>query len=121
VSDTEERQGPRLFVIWLDAVDGSIAAYDGVMWPDGTADIHHRNHPPMRPMMTPEQHAEAVFGKLSRIVWADQDAAETERQAARLARAREYLEATAGSCRVQARLAALDVLSILDGKENDGE
>jgi hypothetical protein len=121
VSDIGERQGPRLFVIWLDAVDGSIAAYDGVMWPDGTADIHHRNHPPMRPMMTPEQHAEAVFGKLSRIVWADQAAAETDGQATRLARAREYLEATADSCRVQARAVAEDVLRILDGKETGGE
>jgi hypothetical protein len=51
----------------------------------------------------------------------NQDADEAEEQAARLAKARAYLEATAGSCRVQARLAALDVLRILDGKENDGD
>jgi hypothetical protein len=46
---------------------------------------------------------------------------ETDGQAARLALARQYLEATADSCRVQARTVAQDVLRILDGKENDGD
>jgi hypothetical protein len=45
---------------------------------------------------------------------------ETEQHADRLAAARAYLEATADSCRVQARTVAEDVLRILDGKEVTG-
>lgn len=76
---------PRLFQIWLDASDGSIATYDGVQWPDGTADVHHRHRRPDGVQWTPESLAQTIHGKLARIEW-------TPDHAATLAAIREYLE-----------------------------
>lgn len=60
-------QQPRLFQIWLDASDGSIATYDGVQWPDGTADVHYRHRRPDGVQWSPESLAETIHGKLARI------------------------------------------------------
>lgn len=63
-------QQPRLFQIWLDASDGSIATYDGVQWPDGTADVHHRYRRPDGVQWTPESLARMLHGKQARVEWA---------------------------------------------------
>jgi hypothetical protein len=61
-----------LFVLWLDASDGSIATCDGVRWPDGTATVHHRHFAGMTSThASPEAAAWAAHGKQARIVWPD--------------------------------------------------
>lgn len=63
-------QQPRLFVLWLDASDDSVATYDGVQWPDGTADVRNRHWTPPGVQWSPESLARAIHGKQARIEWA---------------------------------------------------
>lgn len=85
-------QQPRLFQIWLDASDGSIATYDGVQWPDGTADVHHRYRRPDGVQWSPERLAETIHGKQARVEWTPDAAAglreRAERAEAQVARVR---------------------------------
>lgn len=94
-----ERQ-PRLFQIWLDASDGSIATYDGVQWPDGTADVHHRYRRPDGVQWTPGALAEQIHGKQARIEWVPDRGPEQRERAehaeAQVARIRAFLEDMAG-------------------------
>ena len=72
---TEATEDPtsraRLFTLWLDAADGSVASSDGVQWPDGTVTLHHRTFQDMTATYaTPDIAAHLVHGKLGRIEWA---------------------------------------------------
>ncbi|WP_042400041.1 hypothetical protein [Streptacidiphilus carbonis] len=66
----------RLFVIWLDASDGSVITHDGVQWPDGTVSIRNRNHYLGATWGSPETAAQMTHGKLARVVWADEQTTE---------------------------------------------
>lgn len=66
---------PRLFVLWLDAADGTVATHDGVQWPDEWATLHSRHHGYTSTHFTAEAAAHAVYGKQGRIEWVATQAA----------------------------------------------
>lgn len=81
---------PRLFTVWLDAVDGSVASYDGIQWPDGTAAVHNRRwQAPNSILWTPESLARQCHGDQGRIEWAPD-------HAGTLAAVLEYLKTSDG-------------------------
>ncbi len=79
---TTPNNPPRLFVLWLDAVDGTVATHDGVQWPDGSATLHHRHFGYTTTASSPEAACQLTFGKQGRIEWADPEVTAEEREEA---------------------------------------
>lgn len=59
----------RLFVLWLDATDGTVATHDGIQWPDGRATLHHRHFGYTTTHPDPETACRLTFGEQGRIEW----------------------------------------------------
>ncbi|MFE7077895.1 hypothetical protein ACFU96_48260 [Streptomyces sp. NPDC057620] len=62
-------QPPRLFVLWLDASDGSVPTHDGVVWPDGTTTLHHRHFGHTTTHHSVDAARQLTYGKQGRIEW----------------------------------------------------
>ncbi|MFF1604187.1 hypothetical protein ACFVYV_43380 [Streptomyces mirabilis] len=57
------------FVLWLDASDGSVPTHDDIVWPDGTATVHHRHFGYTTTHPDPETARQSAHGNQGRIVW----------------------------------------------------
>jgi hypothetical protein len=68
---TDQTAAPTTFVLWLDASDGSVPTHDGVVWPDGSATIHHRHFGITTTHHSAEAACQAAHGKQGRLVWAE--------------------------------------------------
>lgn len=60
---------PSSFVLWLDASDGSVPTHDGIVWPDGTATVHHRHFGYTITRSDPEAARQSAHGEQGRLVW----------------------------------------------------
>jgi hypothetical protein len=76
---TDRAASPGAFVLWLDALDGSVPTHDGIQWPDGTVTIHHRHFGITTTHHSAEAACQAAHGKQGRIVWPER--APTDRAA----------------------------------------